>query len=160
MSIVGYGGIRRPAARRELRAGSRVAPSERPCTERTHRRWPVRVAIDAPPSLLRLGAEFEDHRDGALPVHSFAGELGAIADGRERRLDGVGRADRHLVRRRVVEEGEQLGQVIGQALGRFGVAVAEDLDEFLDPGHGAVGAWGVQKSRRALLTAFSVFGLM
>jgi len=44
---------------------------------------------------------------------------------------------------RVVEEGEQLGQVIEQALGRLGVAVAEKLDELPDPGHGTVAARGV-----------------
>jgi len=53
----------------------------------------LREAVDASPSLLRLDAELEDHRDRALPVHGSARELGAVADGRERRLDGVGRAD-------------------------------------------------------------------
>jgi len=103
-----------------------------------------------PPSLLRLDAELEDRRDGALPAHGTAGELGAVADGRERRLGGVGRADRHPVRGSAAEEGEQLGQVIEQALGHLGVGVAEDPHKLLDAGQGAVGARGVPDAAQGL----------
>jgi len=41
----------------------------------------LRVAVDSPPSLLRLDAELKDRRDCALPVHDTSGELGAVADG-------------------------------------------------------------------------------
>jgi len=64
------------------------------------------VSIDAPQSLLRLDAELEDHRDSALPGHDITGELGAVADGRQRQIDGVGRANQHLMHCQVVEEGE------------------------------------------------------
>jgi len=105
MSIVGYDCIRRPAIWRELWAAFRVAPGGRPCTGRTRRRCRAARAVEASPSLLRLDAELEGHRDGALPVHGFASEFSAAADVREGRLDGVAMADRHPMLGGGAEEG-------------------------------------------------------
>ena len=97
--------------------------------------------------------EFERHgQAGGLGARAF-GDLGAVPDGGERGLDRVGGAQMHPVLGRVVVEGEQFVEIVGDlrdGLGELG-AVAE-----LERGDGAAGmvaVLGVPDLRESLLGA-------
>ncbi len=97
------------------------------------------VAIEATPIFLGSLGEFEDHGERGLVGETSLGAHRAVADGRERAFDYVGRAQMLPVLGREVVEGQQRVAILGQAFHRLVVFDAPGLDE------------GVERCERILL---------
>jgi hypothetical protein len=87
--------------------------------------------VHGPPPLLGGLDEFEDHREGGSAGAGAAGDLGPKPDRGEGGLDGVCRAQVDPVLGREVEEGQQLGLVVGDLLDGLGELRAVELRERL-----------------------------
>ena len=97
------------------------------------------VTVEATPAFLGGLGELEDHGERGLVRETSFGAHRAVADGRERAFDDVGRAQMLPVLGGEVVEGEQRVAILGQALDRLVVFDAPGLDE------------GVERHERILL---------
>ena len=87
------------------------------------------VAIEATPAFLGSLGELEDHGERGLIRKTSLGAYRAMANGRERAFDDVGRAQMFPVLGGEVVESQQRVAILDQALDRLVVFDAPGLDE-------------------------------
>ena len=99
------------------------------------------VTVETTPAFLSGLGELEDHGERGLVRKTSLGAHRAVADGRKRAFDDVGRSQMLPVLGGEVVEGQQRVAILDQALGRLVVFDAPGLDE------------GVERSERIFLAA-------
>ena len=93
-----------------------------------HVRKPMEPSQSAP-SRLRAHGKLIHQAQPAFRAHAVPGLLGAKANGRERRLDRIGRAQMLPMLGRKVVERQQLVAILEQALDRLGIFRVIGRDE-------------------------------
>src|ERR1700693_4988953 len=92
------------------------------------------VTIEATPAPLGGLGEFEDHGERGFVRKASLGTDRAVADGRERAFDDVGRSQMLPMLGREVVEGEQRLTILDQALDGLVVFDAPGFDEGVERG--------------------------